>query len=598
MLLTPPDQVAVQRADGTWYRRSRERGDPPPAYTALWYYRYLRQHGLPYFFLTEAHVAMLRDPVESQFLGLADDLPPPREPPAAGFLQRRYPNAVQHLLPGVLDATQTYTAALDVDLIQRIVRRFPAVLANATTFDDYRVYVLPSGHIEIRYGREHNVRTEREVEQARLPWLPETSGSYLASYVLENEREFVPPAPTVQDRTQDRLAVQQDGGLVDMDEQPAGVGSLEWFDAAVDAVRARNLGLDSPQDVLQARANGALTNVPVHQRPWTIWWPERRLLNPPTQPQGAGQWQYYTAESECFAWTNLGGQDAFPTIQQPTALDIYTRRMYVGARGEPDDIAGVDIVWVPAVPTAPTRPPPTRPPPARPPPRKSSTNARTSTTPGTNNIVDADSGLTHRPNNPGGSDQEGVPGERKYQTLRINGKLFTVDRSRAHADNEQEWKSWSIGKGGKWYQWRHYAHLDWKDPDEVEKMNKWREQSLARIGFPRKRKDDRKDYTQAERDWVFEYVKAAKGERPEGITKEELTRRFNQRFGSGREMLGVVSLYDRLRDEYNRNNGQQRQHRPRGASRRSSQPQPEPEPSDDEETGGYDSQYGDDDEEL
>jgi hypothetical protein len=536
---------------------------------------------------------MLTDPAESQVLGLSDNLPPLVEPPAAGYLQRRFTQPVQHLLPGVFDADQTYTAVLDASLIERMVRRFPAVLANSTTFGDYRVYVLPSGHIEIRYGRQHATRTEREVEQARLPWLPETNGSYLASYIIENERDFVPPAPTVQDRSQDRQIVEQDGGLVDLDEQPAGVGRLEWFDAAVDAVRARNLGLDTPQDVIRSRANGTLTNVPVNQRPWTIWWPEAQYLNPVTQPQGAGRWEYYTTESERHAWTNLGGQDAFPDNPRPTALDIYTRRLIVRALDHADDTEDIDIVWVPAVPTAPNRPPPTRPP-----PRTSSATSTTSTTPGNNDIVDADSFYTHQPKNPGGSDQTGVIGERKLQTIKINGKLFTIDRSRAHADTIQEWKSWSIGKGGKWYQWPKYANLDWSIPAEVEKMNKWREQSLGRIGFPRKRKEDRTDYTQEERDWVFEYVKINNGQRPADITMAELTHRFNVRFGDNRLELGIQSLYDRLRNEYLTNNGQQRQHRRRGSSRRSSQPQPEPEPSDDEDTNsGYDSQYGDDDEE-
>ena len=590
MLLTPPDQVAVERANGSWYRRPRVQGDAPAPYTLSWYHHYLRRHDLPSFFLTQAHVTMLADPAESQLLELSDNLPPLAEPPAAGYLQRRFTQPVQHLQPGAFGADETYTAVLDASLIARMVRRFPAVLANSTTFDDYRVYVLPCGHIEIRYGREHATGTEREVEQAELPWLPETNGSYLASYIIENERDFAPPAPTVRDRTQDRQVVEHDGGLVDLDERPAGIGILEWFDAAVDAVRARNLGLDSPDDVLRARTNGTLTNVPVNQRPWTVWWPERRYLNPAEHPQGSGRWEYYTTESERLAWTNLGGQEAFPENPRPTAIDIYTRRLVNRALNRADDTDEIDIVWVPAVPTAPTRPPPTRPPPR--------TSSSPSTTAGNNDIVDADSGLTHQPKNRGETDQTGIPHQRKLQTIKINGKLFTVDRSRAHANDIQEWKSWSI-KSGKFYQWPKYANLDWTKPNEVEKMNKWREQSLTRLGFPAKRKEPRADYSQEERDWVFEFVKRANGQRPPDVTMAELTRRFNARFGGSRLELGVQSLYDRLREEYRTNNGRQKPHRRRDSSRRSSQPQPEPEPEpseDESDYGQYDGEYDDDEE--
>ena len=178
-------------------------------------------------------------------------------------------------------------------------------------------------------------------------------------------------------------------------------------------------------------------------------------------------------------------------------------------------------------------------------------------------IIDLDSGLRHQPQNRGENDQTGVAGERRYQTLRIHGEVYTVDRSQAHANNIQAWKSWSVRRPGGWIQWTHYASLDWTNQSEVDKMNKWRYQSLTRVGFPQMRKKKRVDYSAEEKDWLFEHVKAAGGDRP-NISMLELTRRFNERFGDTRMELGIQSAVDRLRGEYARCNGQRRPTRERG----------------------------------
>ena len=533
---------------------------------------------------------MLVDTAEPQVLSLSDAIPPLAAPPAVAYLDWRYDEPAQYLLPGQVDADTSYSAVLDPSLVQRMARRFPAVLANARAFANFRVYVLPSGRVEIRHRREHDLRTKREVPQDRLVWLSETGSAYLASYILDGRPILDLRADAARDRTQDRQVVQHDGGLVDLDEQPAGVGSLEWFDNAIDAQRARNLGLDTPQDVIRARENGTLTNVPVNQRPWTVWWPEVCFLNPVTQPQGDGHWEYYTSESERLAWTNLGGQNAFPNSPRPTALEIYTRRLVVRALALADETAGIDIVWVPAVPTAPTQPP------IRQPPRTSSSTPQIDT-----DVTDPDSEIDHQPENRGENDQTGVPGERKYQTIRMaNGRTYTVDRSRAHADKVQEWKSYALNKKGAWFQWKSFSTIDWTTQESVEKMNKWREQALKRAGFPVKRKGKRLDYTAEERTWVFGFVRAANGGRP-NITMAELIRRFNERFGEPhREELGVQSVCDRLRTEYKENGGQMKERPGRTGPRKEShtRPEPEPEPSDDEDDDDdeYDSQYDDDEE--
>jgi hypothetical protein len=185
-------------------------------------------------------------------------------------------------------------------------------------------------------------------------------------------------------------------------------------------------------------------------------------------------------------------------------------------------------------------------------------------------VVDPDSVLQHQPKNRGENDQTGVRGERRYQTIEIVENVYTVDRSRAHANIIQDWKSWSVRKHGGWIQWKSYASLDWTNQNEVEKMNKWRDQSLTRAGFPRKRKEERVDYTADEKDWLFERVKAAGGNRP-NISMLDLTRQFNKRFGNTREEMGIQSVFDRLRVEYGRYNGQQKPTRGRGRPLESSQ---------------------------
>jgi hypothetical protein len=103
-------------------------------------------------------------------------------------------------------------------------------------------------------------------------------------------------------------------------------------------------------------------------------------------------------------------------------------------------------------------------------------------------VTDPDTGFQHQPRNRGENDQTGVVGERMYQTVKLDdGNLYTVDRSRAHANNVQPWKSWAVKKSGVWFQWASYSTLEWTDRAALVKMNNWREQAFARAEFPKKR---------------------------------------------------------------------------------------------------------------
>ena len=579
-ILTPPDLVAVQRQDGTWFRRVRNvTEDGPPPYTEEWYQEYLRTYDLPHYFLRPEHLQMLQGNAEAENLGMNNSLPLLAQPIQTHMAQR-YPRPVQYLLPDADVATQATPVDLSRSQQERLGFRFPGTTVNATMFNSYRVYVLPSGHITLRYHRTPGTAGNVAVNQDQLRAVDETASTYLASYRIQGGRMGLTAGSTC-NRTQERSDAEQDGGLVDWNEQPNGVGTWRWLNRDVDPEIAIQYGLNTPEDVMRARQNGVLTNVPYNHRPLTVWYPDTRFVNPQVQPEGQGRWEYTTTPSQDLAWTNHGLQENFPNEPHPTAAQIWDLRRRQRdeiARGDRDEdtTADIDLVWVPEVPD--------------------NTPGRSQTPLIDPDVTDAKSGLNHQPKNRNENDQTGVPGERKYQTIKIQGKVYTVDRSRAHANVIQKWKSYALTKKGVWYQWRQYRNINWADPNSVEKLNKWREQALKRAGFPDKREETREPYTEDQLDWLFEYVKRANGERP-NITMDELARRFNAQFpNQNRRTLGIQSVYDRLRGEWRDNDGQRkpRTHRTRRQSSQATPTtEPEPEDSNNDNTGPV---YGDEDE--
>ena len=582
VILTPPDLVAVQRLDGTWYRRARNvTEDGPAPYDEDWYHEYLLANDLPLYFLRPELIHMLEGNAEAERLGITN-LPPLAQADPT-YMARRYPYRVQYLLPDADVATAATPVDLDQSQLERLALRFPGATVNATVFNDYRVYVLPSGHITIRYYRGRDAAGQgsivEAVSQDQIRAVNETASTYLASYRIHG-RQVGLTAGSTRNRAQERSDAEQGDGLVDLIEQPNGVGTWHWLNRDVDPEIALQYGLNTPEEVMRARQNGVLANVPYNHRPLTVWQPDIRFVNPDIQPQGQGRWEYTTTPSRDLAWTNHGLQDAFPNEPHPTATqlwDLRRRQRDEIARGdrEEDTTANIDLVWVPT--QAPTTP-----------------ALITSPDVVDADITDAKSGLDHQPKNRGENDQTGVRGERKYQTIKMHGKVYTVDRSRAHANVLQKWKSYALTRKGVWYQWRRYSTLNWTDPESVEKLNKWREQALKRAGFPDKREETREPYTEEQLDWLFEYVKAANGERP-NITMAELARRFDVQFpNQNRGTLGIQSVYDRLRREWREFGGQRRPrtHRTRRQSTQPTPTVPDPEDIDDDNTGPA---YGNDD---
>lgn len=584
IILSPPDVVAVQRQDGTWYRRARNIAqDGPMPYTFEWYQEYRDANRLPPYFLRPDHYHMLDGNVEAEVLGIADNLAP-LTTPTPDWMRRRYPQAVRYLLPDIEKETATTPVDINEAQQERLGLRFPATTANATLFNDYRIYVLPSGHITIRYNSSSSVVAA--IDRDALRPLLETRSTYLASYVIEGRTRAL-TAGSTRDRTQERADAESTGGIVDWDEQPNGVGQWEWLNRDVDAEIALQYGINTPEGVMRARENGVLTNVRYIHRPLTVWRPHLPFLNPRAQPEGQGSWQYTTTPSRDLAYTNLGGQEGFENVSHLTAAQVFNYRRQIRdeiARGDraadADSTNGIDIVWVATTPPA----------------NIIVQRPQEVTTPDEETLIDPVTGLAHQPKNDGRCDQTGEEGDRCWQTIKIKGKIFTLDRSRAHADKIEEWKSWCISPKGVWYQWKKYKTLDWSDANEVEKMNKWREQASKRVGFYPKRVIKRPDYSQPERDWLFEFVKAAKGDRP-STPMADIVRQFNERFGPerSRDDIGIQSVIDRLRREYKENKGNQKPNHGRG---RKSSTAPNPELSDDEKSDVEegDEDYGEDEE--
>ncbi|KAK3703308.1 hypothetical protein LTR37_014520 [Vermiconidia calcicola] len=581
ILLTPPDLVAVQRADGTWYRRTRgERAtDAPEPYTLEHYMNYLEANHLPPWFLRPEHTRILNLPAESQRLGLTDNLPTPTPFPPSDYLVGRYPTEPEYLRPNLRGEGVTYAYDATMWELRRLARRFPAAL-EAALRGNYRIYVTPAGHIFIRENTEL-LPNELLLNPGEGRWDRETQKNMRSSYERENppatyQMELASPATAASseivtaNRPAEIAAATANGGYPDIGQLPHGRGRFEWLNEEVDQQLARALNYANPIEVVVAEESGAFDNVPLNNRPRVVFYPNRQYFNLTHQPRGDGQWRYFTTRGDGSAQTlahmNHGGQHPETLdIPRPTASQLFQlrRRMQARlARGEIDRDTTMDseIVWVPA---------------GDMPDDTSDAGAESEHEPTpvdpvddqNSDIIDSDSRLRHSPLNRGENDQTGTPGARNYQTRQIGDKKYTLDRSRSHVGPAEPHKSWVVTKNGEWFQYKKYHLIDWTNKDSVEKLNKWREQACKRGEWPKKRKDDRDTYTDEQKEYLFVLIKANSGGRPK-LSMAKLTRRFNQQFSNQRGEMGITGIYDRLRGQWRANNGERSERRPRGQNKK------------------------------
>lgn len=182
--------------------------------------------------------------------------------------------------------------------------------------------------------------------------------------------------------------------------------------------------------------------------------------------------------------------------------------------------------------------------------------------------VDQLSQHPHAPTNLGANDQRGLHGEAKYFTKDSHGTVVTVDRSIAVIGKPfQRHKAWiHIGR------WEEYgSNIDWNDRKSIERLNKWRNQTMERDGWPLLRTKERKVYSDEQRTWLFKHICIANGGAPGG-GYAELTRSFNKHFGlvgdAARARAGISEVCKRLMKEYEQFGGKQKPADPKRAAKK------------------------------
>ena len=443
---------------------------------------------------------------------------------------------------------------------RQVARRFPATNLQRS------ITVTTSSHIVLRSSPEPG---EHVLDEDALTWIAEDPARVRASYILEGPTvSSNPSVPTQIASTAQRralVALAETGrGLINPAFQPQGLGNWQWLEPGVDDVASDTLGFASPDVLALARQNGMLAvgRAP-DAGPVAVWLPDLRYLNPEVQPDVPGIWRYFTtgpASSQDLAYTNFGGQDGFgfATNTTPSAEDIFRLRRSYADRGSEDYTADIDLVFVPDAASeqagdsvarefAETGVPGELPAPHTPdmPSDSPIHSASDTTTPSSD---------THDPKNRGENDQTG-DNKAEYCTLTIDSKQGTLDRSYLRLNCRQNHKLWVHTKDGSWKQWAHAGTMNWTDSSSNKRVNRWRDQMLRRNGWPAKRTEMRKEYTLAERQFVFDYAKQSK----QGNLKDSIAAiasNFHKKFGETRDVLGIAALLERLKKEYDLYNGQ------------------------------------------
>ncbi|KAK4575102.1 hypothetical protein LTR86_000954 [Recurvomyces mirabilis] len=339
---------------------------------------------------------------------------------------------------------------------------------------------------------------------------------------------------------------------------PAGLGLWHWLQADVDGIYAEELGFDHPAQVEHARSQGLFANgLGPDAGPVTVWYPRSELFNPRRQPDGPGRWAYHTPADQQTAELNMGGQadDAgrydFTNVPHPTAAQVWAARRQSSDSGRSLDShqrRDVNIVWVPSTDNQ---------------HHDGQEAGQHSIDEGDGEVgrvsagqIDPVSGLAHDPLNRGENDQTAPDDDlATYHTREIDGKVFTLDRMRAHAGPPKPRLAWIVTKKGVWQKYSGYEKVDWTNEALVEPLNKWKEQALNRNGWPPKR-GDRPTYPDDQREWMLEYVKGKKLT-SSSIALHELAAAFDERFDSKRPVTGLYGLMSRIRGELDKYGGLQ-----------------------------------------
>jgi hypothetical protein len=440
-----------------------------------------------------------------------------------------------------------------------LVRHFPALAVRKF---HYNIFVFPKGIIGL--GLPGEFKDYPTVSEADVAWHEGSQGAIMpSSYHQESTGLHL---LSLSNLPSDREALIQleinRHAIVNPMEDVPGLGELIFL-SDWDRQEAARRGYATPLDVSMARRRGDLAvGTGINAGPIVVFRPAREFLNPVEQPAGPGAWRFLTSAGDTsnanLADIQFGGTRGLP--RHPSARQIRLLGQLFIQEGRTNLAAEIDLVWVPGAedvedeedPTLDSeldaqddddeedqqepQTPPARVPIIRPSPRHNP------------------EGLPVDPTNNGGvrggvHDQTGGKWK-EYQTMRRHGgRIVTIDRSRAWHNHSQPHKMWCNSYRG-WRKWIHADDMDWTDKTKVDHLNKHREQTHKRAGWPLLRVVKREDYTQEELEFVMERVKAANGERPK-MDMEKLAAEFHRRFPlRPHSDTGLQSLTDRLRKEY------------------------------------------------
>ena len=173
---------------------------------------------------------MLEHDAEALWLGVPNT--PALQPPSQRYLDFRYPSQPQYPVADAFGGDTTYIYHVNDEELLGLARRFPAVLA-LTRETDYRIYVVPSGHIVIRYAEPDPAMTI--MQKGKMRWRSTPLNNAAASYRLPPSSspaaaasgDMIAARPTwrLLETTANLLdRAQQNGGFPNPGRRPQGQG--------------------------------------------------------------------------------------------------------------------------------------------------------------------------------------------------------------------------------------------------------------------------------------------------------------------------------------------------------------------------------------
>jgi hypothetical protein len=407
-----------------------------------------------------------------------------------------------------------------------------------------------------------------------VDWVELDQGTMVPSSYHQESTGVHPLSPANQSSEREALiqASVNNNSVINPMEDIVGLGG-ESFLSDADRLEANRRGWATAHEVSMARRSGVLAQGDgPNAGPITTFTPDAEYLNPVEQPQGQGAWRFLPSEGKMsnagLASIQFGGSRGLPTY--PSARQIRRLGQLFVQEGLTDLAAQINIVWVPGAEDDDNEADPALDSEIDVQEEQEDPMEVDQSQPTQSLLGHTPAGLLIDPTNNNGirggqHDQTGIWAE--YQTaIRHGGRTITIDRSRVWYNHPEPHKLEAYSAKG-WRRWGHADDMDWKNKSKVTDLNKFRDQTHKRGGWPLLREVKREDYQMEELEFVMERVKAADGKRAK-MEMEKLAAEFHLRFPlRAQSATGLQSLVDRLRKEYE-DIGGLRPRKPRGWKQR------------------------------